>query len=121
MRRRLLLLAVVVGAAVLAPSAAARVTYCAPTGDFCTSAAKVNGVRLLRVTSFAFTGRVRICVRARKGGPVCRSFRLVKSGAGTYAVNIRWRRHYPDRGPGTYRVSFFLRTQQLGPVLSFVR
>jgi hypothetical protein len=73
------------------------------------------------VTSFAFTGRVRICVRAPKGGPVCRSFRLVKSRAGTYAVNIRWRRHYPDRGPGTYRVSFFLGTQQLGPTLSFAR
>ena len=119
--RRLLLVAVVLAAAALAPAAAAKVTYCSSTGDYCTSAAKVRGVRYLRVTSFAFTGRVRICVRYQKGGPVCRSFRLVKSRAGTYAVNIRWRRHYPDRGPGTYRVSFFLGKQQLGPVLSFVR
>jgi hypothetical protein len=78
--RRLLLVAVVLGAAALAPAAAARVTYCSPTGDFCTSAAKVSGVRYLRVTSFAFKGRVRICVRYRKGGPVCHSFRLTKSG-----------------------------------------
>jgi hypothetical protein len=119
--KRLALLAVVVGAAALAPVAEARVTYCSPTGDYCTSAAKVKGVRYLRVTSFAFTGRVRICVRARKGGPVCHPFRLTKSGSGTYAVAIRWRRHYPDRGPGTYRVTFFLGVQQLGPVLSFVR
>jgi hypothetical protein len=31
--RRLLLVAVVVGAAALAPTAAAKVTYCSPTGD----------------------------------------------------------------------------------------
>jgi hypothetical protein len=119
--RRLLLVAVVLGAAALAPAAAAKTTYCSPTGDYCTSAAKVTGVRYLRVTSFAFTGRVKICVRPRKGPPACHSFRLTKSGAGTYAISIRWRRHYPDRGPGTYRVSFFLGTQQLGPVLTFVR
>jgi len=119
--RRVLFAAVVLAAAALAPAAAAKVTYCSPTGDYCTSAAKVKGVRYLRITSFAFTGRVRICVRARKGGPVCHSFRLTKSGSGTYAIAIRWRRHYPDRGPGTYRVTFFLGAQQLGPVLSFVR
>ena len=119
--RRLLLLAVVFGAAVLAPAAAAKVSYCSPTGDYCTSARKVSGVRYLRISSFAFTGRVSICVRARKGGPVCHSFRLRKAGAGTYSINIRWRRYYPNRGPGTYRVSFFLGTQQLGPTLTFVQ
>jgi hypothetical protein len=118
--RRLLLVAVVLGAAALAPAAAARVTYCSPTGDFCTSAAKVSGVRYLRVTSFAFKGRVRICVRYRKGGPVCHSFRLTKSGP-AYGLNVRWRRYYPDHGPGTYRVSFFLGAQQLGPTLTFLR
>ena len=118
---RLALVAVVVGAAALAPTAAAKVGFCSPTGDFCTSAAKVSGVRYLRITTFAFTGRVRICVRAPKGGPVCHPFRLTSSGSGTRAFNIRWRLHYPDRGPGTYRVSFFLGTQQLGPTLSFVR
>jgi hypothetical protein len=34
--KRLLLLGVVLAAAVLAPSAAAKVSYCAPTGDFYT-------------------------------------------------------------------------------------
>jgi hypothetical protein len=118
--RRLLLVAVVLGAAAVAPSASARVSYCSSTGDFCTSVAKVQGVRYLRITSFAFRGRVKICVRARKGGPVCHSFRLTKAGP-AYGLNVRWRRYYPDRGPGTYRVSFFLGAQQLGPALSFVR
>jgi hypothetical protein len=118
--RRLLLVAVVVGAAAVAPTAAAKVTYCSPTGDYCTSAAKVKGVRYLRVTSFAFNGRVKICVRDPKGGRVCHSFRLTKAGP-AYGLNIRWRRHYPDRGSGTYRVSFFLGTTRLGPVLAFVK
>jgi hypothetical protein len=118
--KRLLLVALVLGAAVLAPTAAAKVTYCSPTGDYCTSVAKVKGVRYLSVRSFAFNGRVKICVRDPKGGRVCHSFRLTKSGP-AYGLNIRWARHYPNRGAGTYRVSFFLGTQRLGPVLAFVR
>lgn len=118
--RRLLLIGVVVAAAALAPAAAAKVTYCSPTGDYCTSVAKVKGVRYLRLTSFAFNGRVKICVRDPKGDRVCHSFRLTKSGP-AYGLNIRWARHYPNRGAGTYRVSFFLGTQRLGPVLAFVR
>ena len=117
--KRLALLAAVVTAAVLAPSAAAQVTYCSPTGDFCTSVKKLKGIRPFRITSFAFSGRVKICVRSPKGGPVCHSFRLAKQGP-AYGLSIRWLRHYPYRGPGTYRVSFFLGSARLGPALSFV-
>ena len=115
----LVLVALVAGAAVLAPSAAAKVTYCSPTGDFCTSVKKMQGIRPFRLTSFAFNGRVTICVRAPKGGSVCHSFRLMKQGP-AYGLSIRWLRHYPYRGPGTYRVSFLLGSMRLGPVLSFV-
>jgi len=118
--RWLLVLGLVVAAAALAPAAAAKVTYCSPTGDYCTSVKKVQGIRLLSVRSFAFNGRVKICVRDPKGGRVCRSFRLTKQGP-AYGLNIRWRRHYPARGAGTYRVSFFLGTTRLGPVLAFER
>jgi len=118
--RRLVLVALVLGAAVVAPSASAKVTYCSPTGDYCTSVAKTKGVRYLTVRSFAFNGRIKICVRDPKGGRVCHSFRMTKGGP-AYVLSIRWRRHYPDRGAGTYRVSFFLGTQRLGPVLAFVR
>jgi len=118
--KRLLLLAVVIGAAVLAPAAAAKVSYCSPTGDYCTSVAKVRGVRFFRVTSFAFRGQVKICVRDPKATRACHSFRRADSGP-AYGLSIRWRRYYPDRGAGTYRVSFFLGATRLGPVLAFVR
>jgi hypothetical protein len=118
--RRSFLLGLVVAAAALAPAAAAKVTYCSPTGDYCTSVAKTKGVRYLTVRSFAFNGRVKICVRDPKGGRVCRSFRMTKAGP-AYVLSIRWRRQFPDRGAGTYRVSFFLGAQRLGPVLAFVK
>ena len=118
--KRLLLVALVLGAAVLAPTAAAKVTYCSPTGDYCTSVAKVKGARYLSVRSFAFNGRVKICVRDPTGSRACRSFRMTKSGP-AYVLSVRWPRQFPARGPGTYRVSFFLGAQRLGPVLAFVR
>ncbi len=118
--RRLLLLGLVVAAAALAPAAAAKVSYCSPTGDYCTSVKKVRGIRFLTVETFAFNGRVKICVRDPKGGRVCHSFRMTKGGP-AYLLSIRWRRHYPDRGAGTYRVSFVLGAQRLGPVLTFAR
>jgi hypothetical protein len=77
-------------------------------------------VRYLTVRSFAFNGRIKICVRDPKGGRACRNFRMTKAGP-AYVLSIRWRRQFPDRGAGTYRVSFFLGAQRLGPVLAFVR
>ncbi len=32
-----------------------------------------------------------------------------------------WKRNYPNRGPGTYRVTFFYGATKLGPALSFTQ
>jgi hypothetical protein len=117
--RRLLLGAAFLCALALPASAAAKTTYCSPTGDFCTSAGKLKGVRYLRITTFAFTGSVKICVKAPStAAPVCHRFRLAKMGP-AYGLSLIWKRHYPNRGAGVYRVSFFLGSARLGPVLSF--
>ena len=100
--------------------AAAKESYCSPTGDYCTSVAKRQGVRYLRLGTFSFTGRVRICVRDPSAARVCHSFRLRRSGP-LYEVKLIWKRHYPNRGAGTYRVTFFYGTTRLGPVLAFRR
>jgi len=34
-------------------------------------------------------------------------------------VKVLWKRHYPNRGAGLYRVSFFFGATRLGPVLRF--
>jgi hypothetical protein len=116
---RLLLVALAAsGALAFAASANAGTSYCSPTGDYCTSVARVNGLRYLRLGTFSFRGLVRICVRAPASARVCHSFRLRKAGS-LYQVKVLWKRHYPNRGAGVYRATFFFGRTRLGPVLSF--
>jgi hypothetical protein len=116
--RGLLLLAALAGALAVAAPAAARTTYCSPSGDFCTSVARLHGIRYLRISTFSFTGRVKICVRDPTAARICHSFRLRRAGS-LYQVKLVWKRHYPNRGAGVYRVTFFLGSARLGPVLAF--
>ena len=116
--KRLVLLAAVFGALLAAAPAAAKTSYCSPTGDYCTSVARLQGVRYLRFSTFSVRGLLRICVRDPKKARVCHSFRLRKAGD-LWRVKVIWKRRYPNRGAGTYRVSFFIGPTRLGPVLSF--
>ena len=118
--RRLLLLAAFSGALVLAAPAAARTTYCSPSGDFCTSVARLKGIRYLRISTFSFTGRVKICVKDPSMTRLCHSFLLRRAGP-LYQVKLIWKRHYPNRGAGLYHVTFFFGPTRLGPVLAFTQ
>lgn len=108
------------GALVLVSPAAAKDRYCSPTGDYCTSVARLGGVRYLRIGTFSFRGLVKICVQAPRGTAACHSFRLRKAGE-IYQVKVIWKRHYPNRRAGTYRVTFFLGSTRLGPALAFTQ
>jgi hypothetical protein len=116
--KRVVLLAAVAGALLTAAPAAARTSYCSPTGDYCTSVAKIKGVRYLRFSTFSVRGLLKICVRDPSNARPCHSFRLRKSGD-LYSAKVLWKRRFPNRGAGTYRVSFFIDRTRLGPVLSF--
>lgn len=118
--RRLVILAAVSGALLAAVPAAARTSYCSPTGDYCSSVARLKGVRYLRLSTFSFRGLVRICVKDPTTARVCHSFRPRKAGS-LYQVKVLWKRRYPNRGTGTYLVSFFFGPTRLGPVLSFTK
>jgi hypothetical protein len=118
--RRLVVLAAIGGALVTAASADAGTSYCSPTGDFCTSVARLKGVRYLRLSTFSLRGLVRICVRAPSNARTCHSFRLRKAGP-LYQVKVLWKRPYPNRGAGVYRVGFYLVPTRLGPVLGFTQ
>ncbi len=115
---RVALIAVLLASLALAPSAAAKSGYCSPTGDYCTSATRAGGAVLLRLSTFAFSGSVRICVTDPKAKRVCRNFLLSKR-ASMWQVSVRWHRHFPNGGKGLYRVRFFTQSTQLGPVLDF--
>ena len=120
MRSVVALAAAAFAAVLLAAPAAAKNHYCSPSGDVCTSVARLKGVRYLRVGTFSFTGRVRICVKDPTGVRVCRSFKLRKVGP-IYQAKVLWKQNYPNRGAGAYRVTFFYGSTRLGPALSFTQ
>jgi hypothetical protein len=106
-------------ALVVASSASALSGYCSPTGDYCTSAARQGGAVFLQLRTFSFRGKVRICVTNPASRRVCHSFALRPKRGGVYEAKVRWYRHYPNAGPGRYRVAFFTGRTRLGPVLDF--
>jgi hypothetical protein len=121
MTRLAAVVAVAVTALALA-SAASAVTgdsYCSPSGDYCTSAARIKGAVVLQVRTFSFRGRVRICVTNPRRSRTCRLVLLRRQRAGIYQVKVLWHRNFPRSGPGVYRVRFFKGTTRLGPALTF--
>jgi hypothetical protein len=115
---RALALAVVLGALALAPSAVAADRYCSPSGDFCTSTQRVTGAVYLRLSTFSFSGPVKVCVTDPNGNRQCRTFRLRRRGS-VWQLSLRWRSNFTPGGPGRYRAAFFLGRTRLGPVLDF--
>lgn len=113
-------LAVCVLAVLAVPAtASAANAYCSPTGDFCVSAAKRNGIRYLSLRTFAHRGRVQVCVTHDGQQRDCRRFRLRLMSAGIYAFERRWSKHFPNHGPGRYRVTFRQPAFQIGPTIGF--
>ena len=121
LRRSIATLAPVLAAAAVAPAPAEATGYCSPTGDYCHSAGKRDGVVRLTLDTFAFRGRVRVCVTAPDDRRTCRRFRLRRRANGVHGFSVRWSAHFPDRGPGRYRVRFRYAGTSLGPADSFRR
>lgn len=115
-------LATAIAALVLAvpASAGAASGYCSPTGDYCYSAKRVRGVQMISFGTFSFQGTVRTCVTAPGRRRSCKRLRLRESN-GLYAFDVRWASHFPNRGRGTYKVTFRGAGSTLGPGVSFRR
>jgi hypothetical protein len=111
-------LGVLLAAGALTSSAAAASRYCSPTGDFCTSTQRISGAVYLRLSTFSFSGPVKVCVTEPGGIRQCRTFRLRRRGS-VWQLSLRWRTYFSPAGPGRYRVAFFLGRTRLGPVLDF--
>ena len=105
---RRILPALVLLALVLPASANAASSFCSPTGDFCYSAKKRDGVVRLGLGTFSFRGTVDVCVTAPDKTRSCKPFRLLER-RGFYEIDARWSAHFPRKGPGTYRVTFAAR------------
>jgi hypothetical protein len=100
-----------------------RVAYCSPTGDLCYGliARGARPIRLGLTLAARFFIRYRLCIRAPGGTVDCRRFRVHPASAGTFQSRVRWRRRFPDHGPGVYRVRWSHAGTVLGPPVTFKR
>jgi Family of unknown function (DUF6636) len=96
-------------------------SYCSPSGDLCFGIKGRNNDPVLRIDSFVDFGRYMLCVTAPDASRVCKRFRLRARGRDLFGSGVRWRRHYPDKGGGLYRVRWRTGGEPLGPRLSFPR
>lgn len=116
--RKYLLLPLLILLAALSATTATAGSYCTPSGDYCTSAAKRGGKVLLQLSTFSFKGKYKLCVTGPTAAESCKSFKLSKSGS-LYKSSIQWSKHFPDQGAGTYYVIWKLGSTQLGSELNF--
>jgi hypothetical protein len=108
--------------AIGAPAASAAATWCSESGDSCTSVPNRKGVQRLVLQTFSFGGKVRICVTPPTGTRTCKAFTL-RDRSGLNTVDVRWSSHFPNRGAGSYRVTFTpdATGAKYGPTLTFRR
>jgi hypothetical protein len=119
-RRLLVPLAALAVALGPAPAASARTTYCSPSGDLCYGAFDMGAKVNLRITLMAgYFKRYRLCVTAPDGTRRCHGFRMHRIEHGMYDSTIRWSRHFPNRGAGTYHARWSYAGGNLGPRISF--
>lgn len=114
-------LVITASALLTAPAAQARSSYCSPTGDYCTGVLERGASVQLRISSFAFRGQVRLCVRPPRGGATCKAFRLYPKRGGLHESTVRWGERFPRRGRGRYEVRYQKFGNTLGRPLSFRR
>ena len=124
MRRILLLTLTVVSLLALPGLAEAHhrpTSYCSPTGDICQSTTKMDGIRWLRIGLFAkYFNRYKLCVKAPDDTRECHIFEIRAQGS-AFGSSIRWGRHFPQKGPGPYVVTWWAGGQRVGHILGFHR
>lgn len=99
-------------------SAVYRDKYCSPTGDYCTSATRSAGAVKLRLATFSFSGRYKLCVKRAGGVQTCKTFRLVRR-SGQWVSDVTWYKQFPNGGTGIYTATWFHGGTRLGPPLTF--
>jgi hypothetical protein len=118
---RLALGVIAIGVSLLLASAAGaamRDRYCSPTGDYCTSAQRSGGAVKLRLATFSFSGRYRLCVKPIRRAATCKSFPLRRRGD-QWLSEVTWYKNFPNLGTGLYTVTWHYGGVRLGPPLTF--
>jgi hypothetical protein len=121
MKRTLTLLAVAGSAAAILPAtASARSNYCSTSGDVCYGIVKNSSpIQLQIVTQAKYFSTYRLCIKGPDGKTDCRRFKIKKAARGTYQSTVTWPKHYPYRGRGKYKATWFASGNKLGPAVTF--
>jgi hypothetical protein len=64
----------------------------------------------------------RLCVKPPRGATTCHTYRILRrerQDYTQYSSEVPWRRSFPARGKGAYRVTWSARGRALGPALAF--
>ena len=94
-------------------------SYCSSTGDICQSVRRVNGIRMLRISLAAkYFNRYTLCVKAPDGTRACHRSYIHDQGV-TFGSSVRWHRHFPNKGPGAYVVTWSSGGHRVGARLGF--
>jgi hypothetical protein len=119
-----LLLAVLAPAAVGATQPIPRkrvAAYCSPSGDLCYGIFRKGADVELQITTAArYFTRYRLCVRPPTGAQTCRNVPIRMMGEQQGSV-VKWNKNFPNKGRGTYRVTWSQRGTKLGPLLRFTQ
>lgn len=94
-------------------------SYCSESGDVCASTNKVDGKRLLRISTAAkYFDTYRVCVTAPDDSRTCRNGEMRDgNGDGIWTGRINWSERFPNEGPGAYNVRWTsgdFQTRRLG-------
>jgi hypothetical protein len=120
--RTLCVLALALAALAAAPgTASAASAYCSTSGDVCYSARSAPPVKLRLGLAAKYFDSFRLCVTAPGGTRDCRRFAVRLMANGIYGRSVRWSRHFPNRGHGSYRVRWFAGGNAIGPPVTFRR
>jgi hypothetical protein len=121
--RKLVVSIVVACALMLAPtgSAAPVKKYCSPSGDFCQEVSGTKHRPVFLFDTFSLRGEIVVCVRAPSQSWSCKNFPLRERKQGVYTSKVNWHKHFPNEGPGKYRVNWQQDGQRIGKNLNFYR
>jgi hypothetical protein len=105
----------------IAPATAVAKTngYCSPSGDICQQVRGTEKRPIFVLSTFSLRGDVTVTVRTPAGDSNSHDFPLRKGKYGIYTSKVRWYKHYPHAGSGTYKVSWKQGETKLGKTLSF--
>jgi hypothetical protein len=96
-------------------------SYCSPSGDVCYGIFRRGTEVEFQITTAArYFARYKLCVRAPTKDQTCRTAPIRMMGEQQGSI-VKWSRSFPNRGQGTYRVTWSQRGTRLGPTLRFTQ